>query len=84
MKPNTIRAFTFSDLGEVSAAPYDVVVFGGGYAGFAAARRLRAATLDLGSSGMLLTFIPLLSPVLLTTAATGAVLLYRKLETPDC
>lgn len=43
MKPNTIRAFTFSDLGEVSAAPYDVVVFGGGYAGFAAARRLRAA-----------------------------------------
>ena len=29
---------------------------------------------------MLLTFVPLLSPVLLTTAATGAVLLYRKLE----
>jgi hypothetical protein len=32
---------------------------------------------------MLLTFIPLLSPVLLTTAATGAVLLYRKLEEPE-
>ena len=47
------------------------------------ARRHRAATLGLGSSVMLLTFIPLLSPVLLTTAATGAVLLYRKLETPD-
>ena len=44
------------------------------------ARRHRAATLGLGSSVMLLTFIPLLSPVLLTTAATGAVLLYRKLE----
>ena len=38
------------------------------------------ATLGLGSSVMLLTFIPLLSPVLLTTAATGAVLLYRELE----
>ena len=46
------------------------------------ARQHRAATLGLGSSVMLLTFIPLLSPVLLTTAATGAVLLYRKLETP--
>ena len=44
------------------------------------ARRHRAATLGLGSSVMLLTFIPLLSPILLTTAATGAVLLYRKLE----
>ena len=44
------------------------------------ARRHRAATLGLGSSVMLLTFIPMLSPVLLTTAATGAVLLYRKLE----
>ncbi len=48
------------------------------------ARKNRAATLGLGSSVMLLTFIPLLSPVLLTTAATGAVLLYRKLERPDC
>ncbi len=47
------------------------------------ARRHRAATLGLGSSVMLLTFIPLLSPVLLTTAATGAVLLYRKLEEPE-
>ncbi|MBK8476639.1 MAG: EI24 domain-containing protein [Opitutaceae bacterium] len=44
------------------------------------ARQHRAATLGLGSSVLLLTFIPLLSPVLLTTAATGAVLLYRKLE----
>ncbi len=44
------------------------------------ARQHRAATLGLGSSALLLTFIPLLSPVLLTTAATGAVLLYRKLE----
>lgn len=44
------------------------------------ARRHRAATSGLGSSVLLLTFIPLLSPVLLTTAATGAVLLYRKLE----
>ena len=43
MKPVTPRDFTFSDLGEVAAAPYDEVVFGGGYAGFAAARRLRAA-----------------------------------------
>ncbi len=47
------------------------------------ARRHRAATLGLGSSVMLLTFIPLLSPVLLTTAATGAVLLYRKLGEPE-
>jgi uncharacterized protein involved in cysteine biosynthesis len=47
------------------------------------ARRHRVATLGLGSSVMLLTFIPLLSPVLLTTAATGAVLLYRKLEEPE-
>jgi uncharacterized protein involved in cysteine biosynthesis len=44
------------------------------------ARRHRAATLGLGTSVMLITFIPLLSPVLLTTAATGAVLLYRELE----
>ncbi len=47
------------------------------------ARRHRAATLGLGSSVMLLTFVPLLSPVLLTTATTGAVLLYRKLEEPE-
>ncbi len=47
------------------------------------AREHRAATLGLGSSVMLLTFIPLLSPVLLTTAATGSVLLYRKLEDPS-
>ena len=45
------------------------------------ARQHRAATLGLGSSVMLLTFIPLLSPVLLTTAAAGAVLLYREMET---
>ena len=44
------------------------------------ARGHRAHTLGLGTSVMLLTFIPVLSPVLLTTAATGAVLLYRKLE----
>ena len=47
------------------------------------ARRHRATTLGLGSSVWLLTFIPVLSPVLLTTAATGAVLLYRKLEERD-
>ena len=47
------------------------------------ARRHRSATLGLGSSVMLLTFVPLLSPVLLTTAATGAVLLYRKLGEPE-
>jgi len=47
------------------------------------ARRHRSTTLGLGSSVMLLTFVPLLSPVLLTTAATGAVLLYRKLEEPE-
>ncbi|HLP03300.1 MAG TPA: EI24 domain-containing protein [Opitutaceae bacterium] len=47
------------------------------------ARRHRAHTLGLGTSVMLITFVPLLSPVLLTTAATGAVLLYRKLEAPD-
>ncbi|MFT3831073.1 MAG: EI24 domain-containing protein [Opitutaceae bacterium] len=46
------------------------------------ARHHRAHTLGLGTSVMLITFIPLLSPVLLTTAATGAVLLYRKLESP--
>jgi CysZ protein len=44
------------------------------------ARRHRPSTLGLGSSVLLLSFIPVLSPVLLTTAATGAVLLYRKLE----
>lgn len=47
------------------------------------ARKHRAHTLGLGTSVLLITFIPLLSPVLLTTAATGAVLLYRKLEAPD-
>ena len=47
------------------------------------ARRHRAHTLGLGTSVMLISFIPLLSPVLLTTAATGAVLLYRKLEAPE-
>lgn len=44
------------------------------------ARKHRAHTLGLGTSVMLFTFVPILSPVLLTTAATGAVLLYRKLE----
>ncbi len=46
------------------------------------ARLHRAHTLGLGTSVMLFTFVPLLSPVLLTTAATGAVLLYRRLEAP--
>lgn len=44
------------------------------------ARRHRGATLGLGASVTLLTFIPILNSVLLTTAATGAVLLYRRLE----
>jgi len=46
------------------------------------ARQHRAATLGLGAGVMLITFIPLLSSVLLTSAAVGAVLLYRKLEGP--
>jgi uncharacterized protein involved in cysteine biosynthesis len=44
------------------------------------ARRHRGATLGLGASVTLLTFIPLVNSILLTTAATGAVLLYRRLE----
>lgn len=44
------------------------------------ARQHRAVTLGLGASVTLLTFIPVLNSVLLTTAATGAVLLYRKLD----
>lgn len=46
------------------------------------ARQHRPHTLGLGVSVLLITFVPLLSPVLLTTAATGAVLLYRRLEGP--
>lgn len=44
------------------------------------ARRHRAATLGLGASVTLLSLVPILSSVLLTTSATGAVLLYRRLE----
>lgn len=44
------------------------------------ARRHRAATLGLGGGALLISFIPILGAVLLTTAATGAVLLYRQLE----
>jgi CysZ protein len=44
------------------------------------ARRHRGQTLGLGASVMLITFVPLLNSVLLTTAAVGAVLLYRRLE----
>lgn len=47
------------------------------------ARRHRAATLGLGASVTLLSFIPILSSVLLTTAAAGAVVLYRRLEAED-
>jgi CysZ protein len=44
------------------------------------ARRHRAATLGLGASVSLLTFVPVVNSILLTTAAVGAVLLYRRLE----
>ncbi len=47
------------------------------------ARRHRGATLGLGASVTLLTFVPVLSSVLLTTAAAGAVLLYRRLEADE-
>ena len=46
------------------------------------ARRHRASTLGLGSSVMIITFIPIVNSVFLTTAAVGAVLLYRQLA-PD-
>lgn len=44
------------------------------------ARQHRAATLGLGAGAFLISFLPLLGAVLLTTATTGAVLLYRRLE----
>jgi CysZ protein len=44
------------------------------------ARKHRRATLGLGASVSLLTFVPVVNSILLTTAATGAVLLYRRLE----
>jgi uncharacterized protein involved in cysteine biosynthesis len=47
------------------------------------ARRHRAPTLGLGTAVALMTFIPLLNAILLTTAVVGAVLLYRKLGSPD-
>jgi CysZ protein len=44
------------------------------------ARRHRAVTLGLGASVTVITFVPVLNSILLTTAVTGAVLLYRRLE----
>lgn len=44
------------------------------------ARKHRAATLGLGASALVLSFVPILNAIMLTTAATGAVLLYRQLE----
>lgn len=42
-------------------------------------RKHRRVTLGLGAATLLLTFIPILNAVLLTTATTGAVLLRRRL-----
>jgi CysZ protein len=47
------------------------------------ARRHKAATLGLGASVLLLALIPVLNSLLLTTAAAGSVLLYRRLEARD-
>jgi CysZ protein len=44
------------------------------------ARRHRSQTLGLGAAALLLNFVPLLGPVLLTTAVAGSVLLHRELE----
>lgn len=44
------------------------------------ARQHRATTLGLGASVLLISFVPILSSIVLTTAATGAVLLYRRLS----
>ena len=46
------------------------------------ARKHRAHTLGLGASVTLLTFVPIVNAFFLTTAATGAVLLYRRLGGP--
>jgi uncharacterized protein involved in cysteine biosynthesis len=44
------------------------------------ARRYRGQTLGLGAAVLLFNFVPLLGPVLLTTAVAGSVLLHRELE----
>jgi len=46
------------------------------------ARRHRAHTLGLGACVTLFTFVPIVNSIFLTTAATGAVLLYRRLGAP--
>ncbi len=46
------------------------------------ARRHRAHTLGLGACVTLIAFVPILNALFLTTAATGAVLLYRRLGGP--
>lgn len=46
------------------------------------ARRHRAHTLGLGACVTLITFVPIVNAFFLTTAATGAVLLYRRLGAP--
>jgi CysZ protein len=44
------------------------------------AKRHRGQTLGLGAAVLLFNFVPLLGPVLLTTAVAGSVLLHRELE----
>jgi len=46
------------------------------------ARKHRAHTLGLGACVTLITFVPIVNAFFLTTAATGAVLLYRRLGGP--
>lgn len=46
------------------------------------ARKHRAHTLGLGASVTLISFVPIVNAFFLTTAATGAVLLYRRLGAP--
>lgn len=46
------------------------------------ARRHRAHTLGLGACVTLISFVPIVNAFFLTTAATGAVLLYRRLGGP--
>jgi len=46
------------------------------------AKRHRPQVLGLGAIVLLISFVPIVGSVLLTTAATGAVLLHRRLEEP--
>jgi len=82
-----------SILGLCGALYYDCYLFGTDYLDFPLAlrglrrsekraftRRHRAHTLGLGAAILLLSFVPVLGAVLLTTAATGAVLLHDRLQ----